>query len=118
MFTKYSVPTEDPTFRDARTRCSTSSGRVAPISIVGTISSSRLSSTVAGKLDPAVLKDTQWKICSEQNPNNATPSSAAPNNAIVRPGNLADTHPPTRLPSPNPSMNALTTTATDSAFTP
>jgi hypothetical protein len=29
-----------------------------------------------------------------------------------------DTRPPTRLPNPNPSMNAVTTTVTDSTLTP
>src|SRR5438552_16292691 len=55
-------------------------------------------------------------MCSEASPKRAIPSSASPKNKMPWRGNRAEAQPPARLPRPRPSMKALTTMATDSAF--
>jgi len=71
-----------------------------------------------GRFAPAEYVAAHRKMRSDESPKMAMPSSAKPKIKIPWRGKREDKRPPAILPRPKPSMKALTTTATDSAFTP
>src|SRR5580693_3189304 len=118
VFAKYNLETDRPTLPECETRCSTSNGNVAPINNVGKRRRSMLKKTTDKSPAPAEIEEVRWKIWRENRPKTAIPSSPIPKKMMDCFGNREESQPPNRPPSPRPNMKALTTAATDSAFTP
>ena len=73
---------------------------------------------VAGKLSPIIHSPALSKILSDTTPKAPVINSiAASKGKGGMPGRF-DSQPPARLPSPRPSMKAVTTIVTDSILTP
>src|SRR5262249_52183013 len=118
VLTKYNAPTARPTLPERRTNCAARRGKVAPIRMVGTSTRANDKRPVWTGGEPAVNVATQRNNGSETAPYAALPTSTAPNTSKSGTNGLFERPPPARLPTPSPSMKALTTTVTDSMLTP
>src|ERR1700674_357189 len=118
VLAKYNPPTELPIFCDERTKCSTRSGKVAPMSSVGTMINEKAASPVVDGELLAVNSAIQRNSLSDPTPNAAVPNSAIANNTTSGRRAFLESAPPAKLPNPRPSMNALTTIVTDWMFRP
>ena len=103
---------------ERRTRWLTSTGRVAPINSVGTMTRASVTAAVAGKLSPIVKSPTLSKMASDKTPKMPVNSSMAASKGKGGIPRRFDNQPPARLPNPRPSMKAVTTIVTNSILTP
>ncbi len=102
-----------PTFCDNRTKCSTRSGNVAPMSSVDRTITEKLTEAVSRSDSPAVNSPMRWKSLSETAPKIPVSSSAMANSMTGASRLLLESAPPAKLPSPSPSIKPLTTIVTD-----
>src|SRR5260370_42450571 len=79
VLAKYNPPTERPIFCDERTKCSTSNGKVAPMSSVGTMINEKTASPVIDGELPVVNSAIERNSLGDTTPNPAGPNSARAN---------------------------------------